>query len=302
MRRLGSTAYEELLELEKCPECRAKLVDSGGEVACPSCGMVLGASQALGDPLPLKGKPEVLGSYVGRMSGVMSGSQVGCVFGTTKLRANCIGRDLLLLQSSTLITRVANRFFLPKGIIKNAVLTSERLLPYRKLYHVTAPAISAYSLFHSCRSAGISHVGFDELLKAFSEAGHRITTSQLLRIGSESPLPLPAIRPEALVGRVVTRLQSNVAVAERVRKARLNECSYFANLLQGAKAIATELGELGAFSPKTIAACSVYLAGMRIGPKTINQREAAETLGIAEFTVRELCSRFRKRKEARRGR
>ena len=85
---------------------------------------------------------------------------------------------------------------------------------------------------------------------------------------------------------------------ERLRKARLEGGTYFTNLLQDAKAIATELGELGGFNPRTIAACSVYLAALRVGPKIITQKEVAETLGIAEFTVRELCSRFRKGKEA----
>jgi DNA-binding transcriptional regulator LsrR (DeoR family) len=31
----------------------------------------------------------------------------------------------------------------------------------------------------------------------------------------------------------------------------------------------------------------------------MTQREAAEALGIAEYTVRELCGRFRKQEEAR---
>ena len=193
MRRLRSTTYGELLELEKCPECGAKLVDSGGEVACHSSGIVLGPSQTLGAPQPSVGKPEALGSYIGSAPDWTSRSQVGYVFGATRLRANCIGRDLSLSRWSRLITTVASRFSLPKGIVKNAILTAGRLLPCRNLYHVKAPAISAYSLLHACRSAGISHVGFDELLKAFSEAGQRVTTSQLLRIGSESPPPLPAI-------------------------------------------------------------------------------------------------------------
>jgi transcription initiation factor TFIIIB Brf1 subunit/transcription initiation factor TFIIB len=245
-------------------------------------------------------KLEVLGSYIGRVpSKGEHRPQTACVFGVTKLRANSIGRDLALLQCSGLIERVSGRFFLPKAIVQNAIQIAEKLLPEKKVFRVTMPAISAYSLLHACRSAGIVHVGFGDLLKAYLDAGHRITKSQMLRVGRESSIPLPAVRPEALIVRAVAKLQSEAAITNRLKKACLNEGRFFANLLEVARSKATDLSGLGGFSPRTVAACSVYIAGFRLGPRVMTQREAAEALGIAEYTVRELCGRFRKQEEAR---
>jgi len=245
-------------------------------------------------------KLEVLGSYIGQApSKGGHRPQTGYVFGVARLRANSIGRDLSLLQCSSLIVRVSGRFFLPKAIVQNAIQIAEKLLPDKKVFRVTMPAISAYSLLHACRSAGITHVGFDDLLRAFLDAGHRITKSQMLRVGRESAIPLPAIRPEALVVRAVAKIQSEATITNRLKKAGLNEGRFFAKLLEVARTTATDLSSLGGFNPRTVAACSVYVAAFRLGPRVMTQREAAEALGIAEYTVRELCGRFRKQEEAR---
>jgi transcription initiation factor TFIIIB Brf1 subunit/transcription initiation factor TFIIB len=243
---------------------------------------------------------EALGSFVGRAHTARENkSQAGYAFGASKLRANLIGRDFSFLQCSKLIERVAGRFVLPKTIVRNAVQTAKRLLLGRRTYRATMPAISAYSLLHACRSAEITRVGLDDLLEAFSEAGRRVSLSQILRIGRESPLPLPAIRPEELARRAVVKLQSDARIVDQIRKANLDEVGYFASLLEATRKITKKAGELGGFSPRTVAAASVYLAGRQLGQKVITQREAAESLEIAEYTVREFCSRFTRSSEAR---
>ena len=300
MRRPGLTAYEEFANQEKCPECRTKLVDAGGELACPSCGLVLGTSPTSEISQASGTTPEVLGSYVGQVPGKGEhGSKAGYIFGVSKLRANAIGRDLSSIKCSRLIERVSCRFSLPRGIVQNAIQTAGRLLPGRRTYRVTMAGISAYSLLYACRSAGISHVGFSDLQKAYFETGHTISRSQLLRIGRDSSLPLPAIRAEGLVQRAVAKLQSDAAVLDQIKMANLDEGMYFASLLEGAKKTAQDASRLGGFSPKTVAAGSVWLAALSVGPRLIRQREAAEALGIAEYTVREFCSKFRKQQEAR---
>jgi len=300
LRKPGLTAYEEFASQDKCPECRTKLVDAGGELACPSCGLVLGTSLSSGISQASVTTLEVLGSYVGRVpSRGEHGPNAGYVFGVTRLRANAIGRDLSSIRCSRLIERVSCRFLLPRGIVQNAIQTAGRLLPDSRMYRVAMPAISAYSLLYACRSAGIFHVGFGDLQKAYSETGHTVSRSQLLRIGRESSLPLPAIKAEGLVQRAVARLRSDAAVLDRIKRANLDECRYFASLLEAARETAEDAGGLGGFNPKTLAAGSVWLAALSLGPKVITQREAAEALGIAEYTVREFCSKFRKQQEAK---
>lgn len=62
---------------------------------------------------------------------------------------------------------------------------------------------------------------------------------------------------------------------------------YFASLFELSKELAGRSSQSNGFNPRTIAAGSVYLASIGLSPKTITQREAAETLGIKEYTVRE---------------
>ncbi len=300
MRRLGLTAYEEFASQDKCPECRTKLVDDEGELACPSCGLVLGTSPTSGISQASGRSLGALGSYIGRIPGKGEhGPKASYIFGVSKLRANAIGRDLSSIKCSRLMERVSCRFSLPRGVVQNAIQTAGRLLPGRRMYRVAMPGISAYSLLYACRSAGITHVGFGDLQKAYFETGHTVSRSQLLRIGRESSLPLPAIRAEGLVQRAVAKLQSDAAVLDQIKRANLDEATYFASLLEAARETAEGACSLGGYSPKTVAAGSVWLAALSLGPKVIRQREAAEALGIAEYTVREFCSKFRKQQEAK---
>ena len=87
---------------------------------------------------------------------------------------------------------------LPKGVVENAVTTARKLLPGRKTYGATIPAISAYSLLHACRSAGITHISHREVLKAYTDGGYRVGKAQLLRIGLESSIALPHSSVEEL--------------------------------------------------------------------------------------------------------
>jgi hypothetical protein len=152
---------------------------------------------------------------------------------------------------------------------------------------------------HACRSAGITHISHREVLKAYTDRGYRVGKAQLLRIGLESSIALPHSSVEELVRGAVRRLQAKEEVVERLREAKFDRPAYFARLFELAKEIAAESSKLGGFSPRTVAAGSVYLANLRMGPKVVRQREAAETLGMAEFTIREFCIRARKQMEAR---
>ena len=100
-------------------------------------------------------------------------------------------------------------------------------------------------------------------------------------------------------GRPFARLQADEEVIERLKEAKLNAQAYFARLFELAKEIAARSSTMGGLNPRTVAAGSVYLANLSISPKMVRQREAAETLGMAEYTIREFCIRARKHMEAR---
>jgi transcription initiation factor TFIIIB Brf1 subunit/transcription initiation factor TFIIB len=209
---------------------------------------------------------------------------------------NIVGRATPLLKCSRLTGRVAEKLALPKCIAQSAEITAKRLLLHREAYGATIPSVSAYSLLYACRSAGIAHVSHREVLKAYTDAGYRVGKSELLRLGLESGMPLPHPTVEEFVRAAIGRLQSNEKVAARLSKANLDPKAYFTRLFELAKELARS-SEPNGFSPRTVAAGSVYVASLAISPRRFTQREAGETLGMAEYTVRDFC--WRTREDAR---
>src|SRR2546426_2289684 len=195
--------------------------------------------------------------------------------------------------------RIAERLELPKSIVRQANLVARRLLPRKKTYNATIPAISAYSLLYACRSVDIAHVSHREILAAYTEAGYMVSKSRLMRISLESTMPLPQASMDELVRAVLSRLQSSESVVARLRRLNLDPKTYFTRLFELAREVAAESRDLAGFSPRTIAAGSVYVASLALSAKkTFTQREAGETLGMAENTVREFCCRTRNRRGA----
>jgi transcription initiation factor TFIIIB Brf1 subunit/transcription initiation factor TFIIB len=212
---------------------------------------------------------------------------------------NAIGRNLSEQKCTALIQRISERLLLPKSVARNAVLLAGRLLFVRESCHATLPAVVAYSLLYACRSAGVGRVGYKEILVACFDLGYRVKRSQLLRIGIESSLPMPATNIEDLLGSGARNLQRNNEVAARIRKRRLDQRTFFTRLFEVSKEVAAKHRETGGSSPRTIAASALYLAGLKIAPRTLTQRETANALTIAEYTVREFCALARRQIEAR---
>ena len=194
--------------------------------------------------------------------------------------------------------RFAERLELPKSILKQANLVARRLLPRKETYNATIPGISAYSLLYACRSVDISHVSHREILAAYTDAGYMVSKSLLMRISLESTMPLPQASMDELVRVVLDRLKSSESVMARLRRLNVDPKTYFRRLFELAKEVAAESGDLAGFSPRTVAAGSVYVASQAVSAKTFTQREAGETLGMAEYTIREFCCKTRNRRGA----
>jgi len=290
--------YEGYSALGKCPECREGLVytgDVGGnELVCSYCGIVVGREEGVTQEGALAqsvSKKEPLGSYIVAEGEGATPSLKGPAFGWARLQPNIIGRGKPDLTCSMLTDRMAEKLGLPKSIAQAANVTAGRLLTQRKAYGWTIPSISAYSLLHACRAAAIVHISHREVLQAYSAAGYRVRKSDLLRIGLESGIPLPHPTSQDFVRAVIARIQASRKVAERLTKAGADHNNYFASLFELSKELARASNQSNGFNPRTIAAGSVYLASVTMSPKTITQKDAAETLGIKEYTVREYCCR-----------
>ena len=194
--------------------------------------------------------------------------------------------------------RIAETLELPKSIVQQANLVARRLLPRKETYNATIPAISAYSLLYACRSVDVAQVSHMEILAAYTDAGYVVSKSRLMRISLESTMPLPQASMDELMRAVLGRLQSSEGVVARLRRANVDPKMYFTRLFELAKEVAAESRDLAGFSPRTIAAGSVYVASLALSAKTFTQREAGETLGMAEYTIREFCGRTRNRRGA----
>lgn len=295
MNRTITRSYDQLRTILKCPECRGKLVQSDGETACSSCGIVVwrGALQQSSEPATSEGDAgNHLGSYMGTKDEEHSQSAFNehSTLRYVKLVSDHIGDDSSVYTCSRLIERVVQRFSLPRFVLENAVLLSRKLLADRKSHRATVPTISAYSLMCACRAGGIHHVSAKSILEVYSDLGHRVTKSRLLRLGMESRVRLPPDDPEGLIVTVLKGLQASPAVMERLERGGIEAGPYFRNLLEASRLVVGEARGKRGLSPRTVAAGSVYVASLRIRPKAFTQREVAETLGMAEFTVREFCS------------
>ena len=98
------------------------------------------------------------------------------------------------------------------------------------------------------------------ILTAFTDLGHRVRKANLLRLGTESRVPFRSANPAALLQTAINGLESNPAVAERMRKQGVEPRQYFRRLLQASSALVRELrGLKEGTSPRTIAAGAVYL-------------------------------------------
>jgi transcription initiation factor TFIIIB Brf1 subunit/transcription initiation factor TFIIB len=189
---------------------------------------------------------------------------------------------------------MAEKLGVPKSVAQQANIIARRVLSCKDECGATIPAISAFALLYACRSAGISRISHREIIATYSQAGHRVGKSQLLQIGLGSATPLPQANVEELQRASLSKLQVNESVSARMRKANLDERAYFIGLFEQAKVLADVLEGTGGFNPRTMAAGSLYLASVTMQTKkTFTQREVAESLGIAEYTVREFVNRTR---------
>ncbi|MDG7006655.1 MAG: hypothetical protein JRN06_00255 [Nitrososphaerota archaeon] len=295
--RTKAAAYEEYALLRRCPECRGHLVEAGEELACTNCGVVARtAKTALDVPHASSTTPSRrLGSYMGTKEDENSHATFNgtSTVGFAKLLSDNMGVDSAAWECANTIRRVAEKLSLPAFATENAVAVSERMLADSRngqlgKRRTSVPAISAYSILSACRAAELGYVSPKSIIRAHNDMGHRVTKSALLRIGTESPVPLKPADSAALLRTVMGGLESNEDVLQRLRKKGTEPGPYFRRLLQASQTI---IGTMRALregcSPRTIAAGSVYLASREVEPRAVTQREVAEIVGVAEYTVRE---------------
>ncbi len=285
--------------VEKCRECKGTLGQSGEELACTRCGVVARTHESTSQNEPTR-RPshneDHLGSFMGTKEEEHSYASFNgqSTIGYVKRLSDHMGEDQQASNCSALIERVAERLSLPETVKENAILLSRMILadrrknsPEDKRQRGTISTISAYCLISACRAGGVHRVSASTIRQAHANLGHRVTKGMLLHLGTQACVPLGSPDTEGMVAAVVKGLQSSQTVAERLQMHGIDARAYFAWLMDASKAVALKLQSERGFSPRTVAAGSVYVASREFRPKVFTQAEVAETLGVAAFTVRE---------------
>lgn len=216
--RARAAAYEEYAVLKRCPECRGHLVEADEEWACTSCGLVAKTEKTATETTYAgRSTSTRLGSYMGTKDDENSHADFNgsSTVGLAKLISDHMGEDHTAWACAAMIRRVSEKLSLPAFARENAVAVSEKMLAESRNgqlgRRISIPAISAYSILSACRTAGLDHIGSKGVIRAHNDMGQRVTKSALLRLGTESPVPLRPADPAALLRTVLGGLSPTKA-------------------------------------------------------------------------------------------
>ncbi|MDG6947476.1 MAG: hypothetical protein JRN44_03010 [Nitrososphaerota archaeon] len=290
-------------DIERCRECRGHVVQAGEEFVCMSCGVVARKveEEKFHVEIHIRAPSQHsngLGSFIGDKSDKDSSADFNgiCTVGFAKLLSDNMGVDQAAWKCKSMIRRVSDRLSIPASIRDDAMALSEKMLaasrdgrPRRR--RTSLAAISAYALLSASRGARMDRVGSKDILRAYADMGHNVSRSALLRMGLDSEVPLRPADPAALLRTVMGGLESNARVGKRLARGSIEPGPFFRRLLQASQAIVSAVRPMEeGRNPRTIAAGCVYIASREGDSRPLTQKDVAETVGIAEYTIREFVA------------
>lgn len=294
------------VESGRCAECSGEILDAGEELVCKCCGVVTaklvietGPGKAI---QAIDFTAQALGGYLGpidygfgeKFSKGFSASSSS--FRYLKLISDNAGReDSTVYSCVKMIERVCEKLTLPRIIMAQAVVVAKKAFEIkRKRSDITTAAVSAYAIITACKIEGVTSVGVKEIVEAHRVLGRRVKISALIQLSLNSPSGLGARRPEDYVGRVLGKLSGNEALGRELREEGVNVTAYLNRLREAAKEALAALGQdgRGGHSPCALAATAVYagevaLARRESRRRVLTQKDVAESVDVAEYTVRE---------------
>jgi transcription initiation factor TFIIIB Brf1 subunit/transcription initiation factor TFIIB len=294
-------------KVETCGECSGVIVDAGDELVCASCGVVtskevLEAWAPEKAPQAIDYTGQALGGYLGPLEhGYQERfskgfSAVSSSFEYLKLVSDFSGRDDSAFYScAKMIERVCEKLSMPKVVAGQAAVIAKKLFEVkRERTDITTGAVSAYAVISACKIEGVTSVGVKEIVEAHRLLGRRVKTSALIQLSLNSPVKVSARKPEEYLGRVLAHLSSSVQLSRELKRRGVNQTLYLSHLREAASdALASvDQSSRGGHSPCTLAATAVYagevtLARRESRSRFLSQKDVAECVQVAEYTVRE---------------
>jgi len=280
----------------ECPECRGRLLSRDGEVVCSSCGVVVGmeAEETVASGVATAGT--TLGSMIGRRGVPQHRYTLSEV--EDRLQVSKVSEAMQWHTSwnescSKLTQRIGEKLRLRKVTVKTAIHISRRITREGKIGKASVPVVSAYSLFCASRLTD-SPLTLRRIIQAYQDAGHRISASKILSLSIASRFKPPTVDVEKLTSEILSRVFQKLRNCKLYRLKSIKLNASFDNLQSLARAISQNAKNNGkGFSPRTIAAGSVYLALSSVCRGAVSQETVAHILGISQYAVKEFCAWYR---------
>jgi transcription initiation factor TFIIIB Brf1 subunit/transcription initiation factor TFIIB len=280
----------------ECPECRGRLLSREGEVVCSSCGVVVGmeAEETVASGVAAAGTN--LGSVIGRRG--VPQHRYTLSEAEDRLQVSRVSESMEWHTSwnetcSKMTQRIGEKLRLRKVTVKTAINLSLRMAHEGKIEKASVPVVSAYSLFCASRLTD-SPLTLRRIIQAYQDAGHRVSASKILSLTIASGFKPPTVDVEKLTSEVLGKLVWKLRNCKLCRLKSINLNTSLDNLQSLARAISQKAKNDGkGFSPRTIAAGSVYLALSSICRRAVNQETVASMIGISEYAVKEFCAWYR---------
>ena len=280
-----------------CAQCLGRIVDVGEEMVCSSCGMVTlkEVIEPQKDRVPqlTDYTKYALGSYLGPIEyasdEMFSRGFAGAHSGYRYLKAlsdYSHKESTGVYNCGKLIERVCEKLVLPKAVMGDAFTISKSVMEMRRGHgEITIAAIAAFSIINACKRLRVTSVGVKEIMDAHKNLGYNVKASVIIQISINSPIRGRPRRAEEYLGSVIVHLQPMLNVDVPV--------GYF-NTLHEASRIALESLNgpcRGGHNPRALAATAVYAGEMALATveerkRIVSQRQVAECVGVAEYTVR----------------
>jgi transcription initiation factor TFIIIB Brf1 subunit/transcription initiation factor TFIIB len=280
----------------ECPECRGRLLSRDGEVVCSSCGVVVGMEAEETVIAEAAAAGLTLGSMIGRREALQHRYTLSEV--EDRLQVSKVSESMQWHTSwnescSKLTGRIGEKLRLRKVTVKTAIHISRRITREGKIGKVSIPVVSAYSLFCASRLTD-SPLTLRRIIQAYQDAGHRVSASKTLSLTIASGFKPPTVDVEKLTSEILSRVFQKLRNCKLCRMDSIKLNASLDNLQSIARAISQKAKNNGkGFSPRTIAAGSVYLALSSVCRGAVSQETVAHMLSISQYAVKEFCAWYR---------
>ena len=321
---------------KNCEECLGPLINTGKDIACQRCGLVQGPvyvssrfvmggqsanpissarSTALGKhPLVVGGLGSEIdfsnSSIMRDSSGKYLSQEKQAQFHRLKSLYHNRTREkdnVTHLRTFMIFNKISSQLQIDRSIKERAAFKYWKIVknpPKKITNHV---ALIALTLLLSVREYNQNApIRFQEIIKAFNSAGHRVTNKNLIRMARDMNIslrPTHIRQSEEYLTRITSVLTGSPTVQQRLYENGLSLNEYNMSLQRISSLILENISrqERGGVQPYGFAVSAVYMAdrvigrGMRRKP-VLTQEIVTSLTDSAEFTIRDHCRRIIKPK------